>query len=70
LERHHITGRVELENTEEGILIRPVHQTDSSESSSQARGGNAEDLITAMDDDRKVGRWHRVVDQVISRFRK
>jgi putative ABC transport system ATP-binding protein len=70
LERHQIQGRVELENTEEGILIRPVRQSDAPEAASQVHGGSAEDLITAMDDVHKTGRLHRMVDHVIARFRK
>ncbi len=70
LERHHIRGRVELEMTEEGILIRPVHQAEAGDVPDHTGRGTAEDLITAMEDTRKVGRWHKMVDQVVSRFRR
>jgi ABC-type lipoprotein export system ATPase subunit/bifunctional DNA-binding transcriptional regulator/antitoxin component of YhaV-PrlF toxin-antitoxin module len=70
LERHQIKGRVELEITEEGILVRPAHQADPSQASTHAGGLSAEDLVTALDDIRKVGRWRRMADQVLSRFRK
>lgn len=62
LERHKIKGRVELEMLDDGILIRPAFQADQVQT--------AEDLVTEMDNIRKQGKLHRMVDKVISRFHR
>ena len=62
LEKHNIRGRVELEMTDDGILIRPVPEANQTQS--------AEDLVTEMDEAHRGGRFSRLVNSVISRIRR
>jgi len=62
LERHNIKGRVELDMLEDGIMIRPVHDSNQTYT--------AEDLVKEMDEAQRVGRVHRLFNQITSRFRR
>jgi putative ABC transport system ATP-binding protein len=57
LEEYHIQGRVQLERSPEGILIRPVAQTETR---------SAESLVTEMDRTRKPGRLHRLFNNIFN----
>ncbi len=62
LERHNIRGRVELDLTEDGILIRPVVESNQLQS--------AEDLVKQLDEAHRVSRVSRLAQQVRSFFRR
>ena len=57
LEEYQIKGRVQLERTPEGILIRPVIQPETR---------SAEALVTEMDRARKPGRLHKLFNELFS----
>jgi ABC-type lipoprotein export system ATPase subunit len=58
LEEYQINGRVQLERTPEGILIRTVVQTETR---------SAEALVTEMDRTRKPGKLHKLFNDLFSK---
>ncbi len=62
LERHNIKGRVELDLIEDGIMIRPVQESNQSQS--------AEDMVKEMDEVHRTGKVSHLFNRLTSRFRR
>ena len=60
LEKFNISGRAQLELTEDGILVRPAPQTAPTQS--------AEELVTEMIQSRKLSRWQKLVRNLRKRL--
>jgi hypothetical protein len=60
LEEYQIKGRVQLERTPEGILIRPVVQTETH---------SAEAMVTEMDRTRKPGKLRKLYNDLFNQHK-
>ena len=60
LEKFEITGRAQLELTEDGILVRPAPQSAPTQS--------AEELVTEMIQTRKLTRWQKITQKIRQRL--
>jgi len=60
LEKFNISGRAQLELTEDGILVRPAPQTAPTQS--------AEELVTEMIQSRKLSRWQKLARNLRKRL--
>ena len=60
LDKFNISGRAQLELTEEGILVRPANQTAPTQS--------AEELVTEMIQSRELSRWQKIARNLRKRL--